>query len=78
MALCPIEEWRNNKQHFWRYLTHVEICEGVEIEIDSRTGNIVLRVYALDAMQRSEGVERGEHTGWERSKRVSLEVTEEG
>ena len=77
MALCPTEEWRNNKQVSRRYLTHIEICEGVVVEIDSRTGNAVLRVRTLDAMQRSEGMERGEHVWWERSKIVSLEVTEE-
>ena len=44
--------WQYNKQILWCRLTQVEICEGVEVELDSRVGNVrVARACLLNAMQ---------------------------
>ena len=42
VGLCVIGDGGgvDNKQRLWGYLTHVEICEGVGIEIDARTGGM--------------------------------------
>ena len=43
---CTTSDWKwlsNNKQVLGRYLTHVEICEGVGIEIDTKTENVTPR-----------------------------------
>ena len=60
VALHLIGHLQNNRHVLRRYLTHVEVCEGVVRE--DNTKSEMCKVECLrNAMQGSEGFKRGKH-----------------